>query len=118
MERAVAIFRIMRTGKHIASRLIYCIGILVIILVGCKQSKDASQMTVGELENAANKGNPQAQFRLGMLRLQGSGNTAEKIAAVSCLQKAAERGLREAQYHLALCYFNGEGVPRNGLEAL
>jgi TPR repeat protein len=54
------------------------IGILTLFL-GCKKndSKDVSQMTVTELQEAANQGNDQAMVRLGLMYDVGRGLTQD-----------------------------------------
>jgi TPR repeat protein len=39
------------------------------------------------------------------------------IEAVKWYRKAAEQGFPEAQYGLGVCYANGDGVPKNYMEA-
>ena len=49
----------------------------------------------------AEKGDPVAQFKLGFW-----------------YRKAADKGLADAQFNLGVCYYNGEGVAKDVVEAV
>ncbi len=60
----------------------------------------------GTLEDAAQNGDPVAEFQLGLSKLQ-AGNTEE---AISLIRSAANKGQPAAQYRLAKLYEAGQGV--------
>ncbi len=59
------------------------------------------------LEQAAQAGDPLAQYELGLQRLTAGRNQD----GVALLRRAADRGFAMAQYRLAKLYERGEGVP-------
>ena len=61
------------------------------------------------LESAARKGNPVAQYQLGLMEVE-RGNVERGITLV---REAADKGLVAAQYRLAKFHEAGEGVPAN-----
>lgn len=64
-----------------------------------------------EWQLLANRGDPEAQFRLGRLYDRGEGVEQDKAKAVLWYKKAAAAGVTSAQYNLALAYYLGEGGP-------
>jgi localization factor PodJL len=70
------------------------------------------------LARAAEGGNPQAMFNLGMLMYEGAGGPKDVPMAVKWLRRSAELGLGDAQYNLAYLYEQGQAVPPDPLEAL
>lgn len=65
------------------------------------------------LEQAANQGNAQAQYRLGLMHANGDGVPLNYVKAAQWLGAAAEQGLAEAQRLLAWLYANGYGVEQD-----
>ena len=59
---------------------------------------------------AAEGGNIQAQYNLGLCYYTGTGVTVDYSVAVKNFTQAAEGGNCEAQFYLGLCYFKGTGV--------
>ena len=74
---------------------------------------------VAELEKAANQGEAEAQYNLGMMYHRGIGLMHENHAeAVEWYRKAADQGHAEAQYNLGVMYHRGTGlVHENHAEA-
>lgn len=66
----------------------------------------------------AEKGDPQAQFNMGLLYETGRGVPQDISLAVSWYRQAAEQGLFSAQYNLAVLYRYGRGVPFDLIESL
>lgn len=62
---------------------------------------------------AAEQGNPEAQYQLGLKYLTGDGVERSVMQATQWFHTAAEFGQPEAQYQLGLRYERGEGVPQN-----
>jgi len=69
------------------------------------------------LKPLAERGNPQAQYRLGMLFDQGLGVAKNLVEASEWYRKAAVQGYALAQYNLGDMYYKGEGVPKDSTMA-
>jgi uncharacterized protein len=69
------------------------------------------------LQPIAEKGNADAQFRLGLMYREGKGVAQDDKQGVSWLSKAAEQGQAEAQENLAFSYAKGLGVERDWVQA-
>jgi hypothetical protein len=66
---------------------------------------------------AAEKGNREAQHKLGICYSFGQGLAQNDAMAAGWYRKAAEAGLAEAQTSLGYCYAHGRGVPLDIEEA-
>jgi TPR repeat protein len=66
---------------------------------------------------AAEQGDADAQFRIGVSYYDGEGIAKDAVEAVKWYRKAAEQGLADAQTNLGNCYYNGEGVAKDAVEA-
>ena len=66
----------------------------------------------------AAKGEPRAQYAIGLIYDRGKGVKQNKETAVNWYRKAAEGGLPQAQYSMGMHYAKGEGVPQDLREAL
>lgn len=66
---------------------------------------------------AAEKGDAEAQHKLGNCYLHGLGVTENPAEAAKWFRKAAETGYAEAQASLGFCYERGLGVPTDLAEA-
>jgi TPR repeat protein len=99
----------------------FCLIGIVVVLFGCKKndSKDVSEMTVPELQMAAQQGNNQAMNKLGLLYDLGQeGITQNFDEAVKWFRKAANDKDPEAQYWMSYVYLHGTGVDKNLSEAV
>jgi TPR repeat protein len=67
---------------------------------------------------AAEQGNANAQFNLGLMYSEGIGVPENDAEAVKWYRKAAEQGHAEAESNLGWMYANGYGVPENDAEAV
>lgn len=67
---------------------------------------------------AAERGDADAQFSLGVMYHNGQGVPQDYMQAVSWYRKAAEQGHADGQYILALMYSEGEGVPQDYKQAV
>jgi len=70
-----------------------------------------------KLQPIAEKGNAEAQFRLGLMYREGKGVAQDDKQGVAWLSKAAEQGQAEAQENLAFGYAKGLGVERDWVQA-
>ncbi len=75
-------------------------------------AKDYPRAFAG-FEAEAQKGNPDAEFSLGVCYDFGNGVPKDMAKAVLWYQKAAGAGVKEAQNNLGSCYEHGEGVPKD-----
>ena len=71
-----------------------------------------------EWKAAAEAGQAEAQFDLGLLYAQGLGVTRDMSEAGRWYRKAAEQGNAEAEFALGQMYSRGWGVPRDEADAL
>jgi len=73
---------------------------------------------IAENRKAAEQGEAQAQYSLGIFYQEGVGVTKDAEEVVKWFRKAAEQGNAKAQYVLGLCYANGEGVTKDDIEVV
>ena len=71
-----------------------------------------------QLHQAADRGDAEAQARLGSMYLYGNGVTQDHAEAIKWYRRAAEQGLADAQNYLGLMYFMGQGVTQDRAEAV
>ncbi len=97
-----------------------CIGRGVIIgLVLCGVVLFPGRLhAAGTLLERAERGDPKAQFRMGMDYLNGRDVPRDSKKAVYWLRKSALRGNSWAQVWLGLAYRNGWGVPKDETKAM
>lgn len=69
------------------------------------------------LSKAAEQGDPEAQYNLGLAYIKGQGVAADLGAAFRWMVMAAEQGLAPAQARLGLMYVTGDGVALDPVEA-
>jgi len=69
-------------------------------------------------QKAANKGESQAQYELGLVYMSGEGVSKNYNEGVSWLKKAAEQGHAQAQYNLSLAYYKGNGVAKSSTQSI
>jgi hypothetical protein len=80
-------------------------------------SKDYAR-AVKSFRKAANEGNPDAQFNLGVLYSRGHGVPQDHEQAAKWYRKAAEQGDAPAQSMLGYMYLKGQGVPQDYQQAM
>jgi TPR repeat protein len=76
------------------------------------------QRAYREWKAAAEAGQPEAQFDLGLLYAQGLGVQRDMTVAANWYRKAAEQGNAEAQFALGQMYSRGWGIPRDMADAI
>ena len=69
-------------------------------------------------EEAAGRGDAEAQFQYGLCCLCGAGVRQNSAKGAKWLLKAARQGHAPAEYHLGTCYLYGRGVEENTEEAV
>ena len=70
-----------------------------------------------DLVARADRGEPRAQFMVGVCYAHGLGVVQDAHQAVIWYRKAAEHGHAGAQFNLGICYMNGTGVDEDEEEA-
>jgi TPR repeat protein len=75
-------------------------------------------LRVEKLRKAAEQGNAETQFNLGLMYGLGDGVEQNYTEAAKWLQRAAEQGHAEAQYRLGEIYYYGHSVEQNHAEAV
>lgn len=66
-----------------------------------------------ETLQAAEQGDAEAQYNLGVMYAQGQGVRQDDAQAVQWYRQAAEQGYAQAQSNLGVMYYNGQGVRQN-----
>jgi TPR repeat protein len=75
-----------------------------------KQSPSADHnLALERLQQAAEQGNPEAQYQLGMFYSK----TRDYASALKWFRKASDQGNTKARYRVGLSYSLGRGVPQN-----
>jgi TPR repeat protein len=68
-------------------------------------------------QTLAEKGNPDAQFELGVMYKSGFGTPQDVAKGLFWYRKAAEQRSARAERNLGIAYYNGEGVERDFAQA-
>ena len=71
-----------------------------------------------ELRPLADRGDAEAQYRMGLMYEHGAGVPADKAQMLSWLRKAAAQGHPAAQCELGILYSLGDGMPRDDAQAV
>ena len=66
---------------------------------------------------AAEQGQADAQFNLGVMYVKGDGVPEDDAEAAKWYRKAAEQGYARAQLNLGFMYADGDGVPEDDVRA-
>jgi uncharacterized protein len=97
-------------------------GVVLAATVGCAAPPDGGtafalregpSSAVRQLLSLADKGDPTAQFELGVMYSNRQGVPTDYAQAFKWFQMAADQGNAQAQYHLAAMYEEGLGVPQD-----
>ena len=78
-----------------------------------EKDEEQSPNKLERLRQAAERGNPSAQYHLGKLLLQGNEIPKDAKDAVRWLTESAEQGNQYAQYALGKIYLLGKDVPKD-----
>jgi len=81
-------------------------------------SKGNYSAAAKELRPLAERGNAEAQYRIGLMHEFGRGYPVDKAQAVAWLRKAAAQDHAAAQQELGVIYATGDGVAKNDAEAV
>ena len=91
--------------------------ILLICLMLLTGSAHAAEDDFDAVKKAAEQGDVDVQFMLGVMYAYGEGVPQDYAEAVRWYRKAAEQGHASAQYYLGLMYTIGQGVPEYHIQA-
>jgi TPR repeat protein len=83
-------------------------------------ASDAEQNSIGsvpEIEKNAERGDSNAQYKLGLVYDVGVGARQDLAKAALWYQRAADQGHVAAQFNLGLMYASGRGVPEDLVQA-
>lgn len=75
------------------------------------------EFNVKEMQVLAEKGNSEAQTKLGVAYSTGVGVKIDKKMAAQWYEKAADQGYASGQWNLAFMYIRGEGVEQDDQKA-
>lgn len=98
-------------------------GLLAMLFVFPVQASDLqkcktqNQDSLEACERLASSGNPDGQFGLGLLLLEGNGVKQDYQKSFELMHKASMQGHAAAQFQVGQAYVNGQGVKRNFEEA-
>jgi hypothetical protein len=71
-----------------------------------------------ELRPLAERGNAEAQYRIGLMYEFGKGFSVDKTRAISWIGKAAAQGHMLAEQELGVIYATGDGAPQDNAQAV
>uniref|UniRef100_A0A914WE36 Protein kinase domain-containing protein n=1 Tax=Plectus sambesii TaxID=2011161 RepID=A0A914WE36_9BILA len=74
--------------------------------------------TINEYRKAAEQGDAESQYQLGLMYREGKGVLQSDGEAAKWFKKAAEQGNADAQFSLGRMYQNGRGVPQSDEETV
>ena len=86
--------------------------------VPSSQGREQGENTFEKYKKAAEQGDADAQYNLGICYDKGDGVAQSYAEAVKWYKKAAEQGYAGAQNSLGNCYYNGNGVKQSYLQAV
>src|SRR5438552_14898862 len=93
-------------------------GLSVLFGFGFAAVAFVAQLSGTSLYEAAEKGDAEAQFNLGMMYSTGLGVEKDEAAAFRWTQKAADQGHGEAEFSLGLMFNEGIGTAKDESEAV
>jgi len=94
------------------------LGIAALLVSGQHAAAQTNAPDVNAVRERAQKGDPTAQFELGIMYRQGKGVPADSSLAVDWFRKAAAQSNTEAMIQLATMYGTGRGVPSDESQAV
>ena len=71
-----------------------------------------------EYRPLAEKGNAEAQYRIGRMYEFGNGYPQDKTQGIAWVRKAADQGHVDAEQELGVVYATGDGVPQDDVQAV
>jgi hypothetical protein len=86
------------------------LGLVSVLLLATAPLSAQTNQPIQELKANAEKGNAEAQLRLGLRYYGGLGVTNDNAEAVKWIRKAAEQSYPDAEYFLGFFYESGIGM--------
>lgn len=83
-----------------------------------EENKKEQNGQMPECFPAAEQGDPEAQYQLGLLYLEGAGVKKNEKTAAEWFQKASDQGHNEAMRKLSWCYLYGRGVKQSLMQSV
>lgn len=80
--------------------------------------RENTDRNFAEIYKAAEQGDAEAQYNLGLFYYKGNGVAQNYAEAVKWWEKAAKQEYAKAQWSLGDCYFLGKGVTQNYTQAI
>jgi TPR repeat protein len=71
-----------------------------------------------EYRPLADRGDPEAQYRIGRMYEFGNGYPEDKAQGIAWIRKAAAQGHADAEQELGVVYATGDGVPQDDVQAV
>ncbi|MCP5009991.1 MAG: SEL1-like repeat protein [Aestuariibacter sp.] len=98
----------------------FTLSILILFgVLGCNKPAFIKEwQNFDDLETAANKGDTDSQFRLGMRYTNGHGVVQDHATAVNWFKKAAQSGHNEAQFMLGAALHSGRGIEKSRSQSI
>ena len=99
-------------------------GVAVLVMEGASTSlgealrEGIQPDAIGRTQQAAEQGNPAAQFLVGTLHFLGHGVPKDLAKAVRWWRRSAEQGNAQAQTNLGRMYYDGDGIEKDQVKAV
>ena len=83
---------------------------IAFLLLAAASAPRLTEQKASDYRTAAEQGDADAQFNLGVCYKNGSGVEKSYAQAVYWYKRSAEQGYAKSQYYLGFCCFCGEGI--------
>ena len=98
-------------------------GVAVLVMEGASTSlgealREGIERMRWQTQQAAEQGNPAAQFLVGTLHFLGHGVPKDLAKAVRWWRRSAEQGNAQAQTNLGRMYYDGDGIEKDQVKAV
>jgi len=99
-------------------KILLVVSVLGLLWLGALPQLRSVHAQIRLLEDAAQKGDPVAQNKLGRMYLFGHGVPKAPQEAAKWFRESANKGFARSAYDLGLLYQQGQGVPKDEREAV
>jgi TPR repeat protein len=104
---------------RLAMRKVLTVLVLTMgVLAACARAGTAQTAAVAEIRAQAERGDADAQYRLGRMCAKGEGVPQDYMLAVEWFRKAAQQGNAKGQNAMGTMYASGTGVPQDYMQAI
>lgn len=101
-----------------AKKIIWLLTLMMVLVLTARLAEAAESVDYKALMAAAEEGNAEAQYRVGLCYALGQGVPQNDREAIPWYQKAAGQGHAGAQSSLGLMYAEGRGVAQDDKQAV